>query len=112
MKHLGTLKNISFDTENSVITNLFIHIETKPFSTRSFIKFSIRVSKYHDAWFLITSITPLQVYGGVAGTYVESPYCLMETEVELISFVSSLTVHDLIEMSEKAVLVAELKDFV
>lgn len=85
---INSHKNIAFSVGDESITNLFIQTTEINGCKQSQIKFSIKSvlieSIVTDKYFLITSLNPLKVFTGLAGTYLQSPETMWDCEDELI----------------------------
>lgn len=107
----GIDKKIIFKTDDNKITNIFI-VCMESFGLTSYqVKFSIRISDDFDAWYLINSIDPLKVFGGNAGTYIESPQSIVCNEFEIINFVISKMPADFYSMANNSKPVKTQSDF-
>lgn len=104
-------KNTVFNIDDDLDINIFIQSKEEFGVTRHQIKFSIRKSKDHDAWYLITSINPLKIFGGLAGTFENTLMDIFEPEEDIVAWVSNLTSKDIHSMAERAIIVRKQKDF-
>lgn len=108
---IGIDKRILFKTSDEKINNIFI-LDSEQFGVHSYqIKYSIKISNDTDAWYLITSLSPLKVYGGNAGTYVNTPEGIITNEFEVINFVISLKPQDFYNMASRSKTVTSFIDF-
>lgn len=109
---LGSMKNISFTVNHPKIKSLFIQITEDVVGVPTAqIKFSINVG-HTDAWFLVSSLEPLKVYGGAAGTYIECPENIfVESELTLMDAVLSWTPEKILDMAVHSKFIKEYSDF-
>lgn len=104
-------KTISFKTDDDNITNILV-MATEFYGLITYqIKFSIKYGDMDERWYLINNIDPLKVFGGLAGTFIQSSESIVCMEYEVINFVISKMPKDFYEMAEQSKLVKRVEDY-
>lgn len=112
VQFLGIDKRLLFITADETITNIIVFCSENLGLTSYQIKFSIKYAGTEfDRWYLITSINPLKVFGGLAGTFVQGYESIICHEYEVINFIVSKTPKDFYDMAKSSVWVSKSSDF-
>jgi len=102
----GITKNIWFGIPATNIDLFVLMIDNYEGSEKKLIKWSISNNGESPQYFMIDSINPLRVLGGIAPFSENIFHYLWETEEELMEFIQQLDYEKIVEMMKQSIFIS------